>query len=216
MNKITLKDDYQIFDYLGSQENPFMKGWVRMYLHKKMNNRGKPVYEGNNLIVGKGREFSAQRLFHTNTGSDNLWKDYVVSCFGIGSGGASINEGVPILNDPTLDDTGLYTPVTLNASFYTETSSEKKGVVKPITTDGSVELMDGGYGDNTHFSKVKCTCVIKDGEPTSLNTGESVQISEAGLYAIKDDKNILFSHICFAPKWKEAESILTIEWYIIC
>ena len=25
----------------------------------------------------------------------------------------------------------------------------------------------------------------------------------------------LFSHICFAPKWKEKESVLTIQWYIL-
>jgi len=216
MSNIILKDDHKIFDYLASQPNPFVKGWVRMYMHKKMSNRGKPVVEGNNLVVGKGREFSAQRLFHTDNGSPNNWKDYVITGFGIGSGGASIADGEPVLNDATLDDSGLFDPIILNESYNSEQSSGTTGVIKPITTDGSVELMEGGYGSNDYYSKVKCTCVIKDGEPTFLDPGESQQISEAGLYATAGSDNILFSHICFTPKWKENESIITIEWYIIC
>lgn len=214
-DNITLMDDHQIFDFLASQKNPFLRGWVRMFIHKNMQNKGNPVVDDPNLVVGRGREFNAQRLFDMN-GPSNDWKDYVITGFGIGRGGASISDGEPVINDAILDDSGLYSPITLNDSFNSETSSGANGVVKPIRTDGSIQLMDGGFGENTYYSKVKCSCVIKSGEPTSLSPGESQQISEAGLYATNGSNNILFSHICFAPKWKESESNLTIEWYIIC
>ena len=213
---IILEDDQKIFDRLASEKNPFVKGWVRLFLHKNMKEKGKPVDEGNNLVVGKGREFSAQRLFDNNTGSSNDWKNYIINCFGVGSGGATISDGTPVINDAALDDGGLFTPITLNDSYYTETNSGLNGVVKPITTDGTVELMDGGYGSGTHYSKVKCTCVINNGEPTGLSAGEAQQISEACLYFTNGTTNHLFSHICFAPKWVELDSILTIEWFVIC
>jgi len=214
---MVLEDDHQIFDRLISEnKNPFVKGWVRLFLHKNARKKGELIYEGHNLVVGKGREFSAQRLFDTNNGSTNDWKNYVINCFGVGSGGATVSDGTPVINDATLDDNGLFTPVLLNESYETEVNSGSEGVVKPIDTDGSIELMSGGYGTGTYYSKVKCTCVINDGEPSGLESGEAQQISEAGLYFTSGSTNHLFSHICFAPKWIELDSVLTIEWYIIC
>jgi len=213
---IILEDDHKIFDRLASKRNPFIKGWVRLFLHKNMGNKGNPIDEGYNLVVGKGREFSAQRLFDNNTGSSNNWKNYVINCFGVGSGGATVSDGTPVINDVNLDDSGLFTPVTLNDSYYNETNSGTNGVVKQISTDGSIELMGGGYGTDTYYSKVKCTCVINDSEPSGLSAGEAQQISEAGLYFTSGSTNHMFSHICFAPKWVELDSILTIEWFVIC
>lgn len=216
MQNIILKDDHEIFDRLTSEENPFIKGWVRLFLHKNIKEKGKPIFEGNNLVVGRGREFSAQRMFNNNTGSSNNWKNYIIDSFGVGSGGATISDGTPVINDATLDDHGLFSPISLNASYKTETNSGTTGVIKPISTDGSVELMGGGYGSNTYYSKVKCTCVIAAGEPSGITAGESQQISEAGLYFTSGSTNYLFSHICFAPKWVELDSVLTIEWFVIC
>ena len=213
---ILVEEDYKIFDRLASQSNPFAKGWVRIFMHKKFEDKGKPVFEGPNLIVGNGREFSAQKLFNTNSGSSNDWKNYIISSFGVGSGGATISDSQPVLNDPTLDDTGLFSPISLNESYDTEQSSSTVGVVKPITNAGSIVLMDGDYGTGTYYSKVKCTCVVNDGEPTSLAFGESQQISEAGLYFTSGTNNNMFSHICFSPKWIELSSVFTIEWMIIC
>lgn len=213
---ITNQDDYKIFDKLGSSKTPGPKGWVRAFLHNNPNFLGKPFHEGPNLIVGKGREFAAQRLFNTTNGSGNSWTDYSITDFGVGSGGAEISSSVPIITDPTLDDVGLFNPIELSSAFNVESSSSTAGVIKPITTDGSITLMDGEYGSNTYYSKTKCVCVVDANEPTSLGVGDSQQISEAGLYFSSGTTNVMFSHICFAPKWKESDSILTIEWYIIC
>ena len=214
-NKKIIIDDYKIFDRLGSSKQPGPKGWVRMFLHKNPTFLGSPVFEGPNLIVGNGREFAAQQIFNTAS-SGNTWTSYSVTAFGVGSGGATISAGSPIITDPSLDDVGLNSPITLNSSFDDETSSSTAGVVKPITTDGSITLMDGEYGTGTYYSKIKCVCVVDANEPTSLGAGDSQQISEAGLYFTSGSTNVMFSHICFAPKWKESDSILTIEWYIIC
>src|SRR6056297_504773 len=158
-NNIILEDDHRIFDRLASQKNPFVKGWVRLFL-KNMNSKNEFLEEGPNLVVGTGREFSAQRLFDTNTGSGNDWRNYIINSSGVGSGGATISDATPVINDATLNDNGLFTPVTLNTSYHAESNSGTDGVVKPITTDGSIELMGGGYGDSTYYSKVKCTCVV--------------------------------------------------------
>ncbi len=214
-NKIIYNEDYKIFDSLLSNPNPFAKGWVRMFMHKNPNYLGHPVFEGSNLIVGNGREFTAQKIF--NIASSRDWRSYNITSFGVGGGGATISGGVPVITDPTIDDQGLFSPITLNSSYHTESSSSTSGVVKPITTDGSIVLLDGEYSSTPYYSKVKCSCVVSSGEPTSLGAGESVQISEAGLYFVNSTGiNKLFSHISFAPKWKEVDSMITIEWYIIC
>jgi len=212
---ITNTEDYKIFDRLGVSKTPGPKGWVRAFLHKNPNFLGRPFYEGPNLIVGNGREFAAQQMFNLPS-SAYTWTSYAITGFGVGSGGATISSGTPVIADPTLDDVGLNSPITLSSAYDNEFSSSTTGVVKPITTDGSITLMDGEYGTGTYYSKAKCVCVIDSGEPTSLGAGDSQQISEAGLYFTSGTTNVMFSHICFAPKWKESDSILTIEWYIIC
>jgi hypothetical protein len=213
-NKMVCAEDFKIFDSLLSNKNPFAKGFVRIFTQDK-NTPSKLIFEGYNLITGLGREFTAQRIFYQQSTSNNF-KDYTLTSFGVGSGGASIASGSVVLADPTIDDVGLNSSIQLNSSYLTETSSGTTGVVKPITTGGSITLQDGGYGSETYYSKVKCTCLVNINEPTSISAGESVQISEAGLYFTSGTTTKLFSHICFTPKWKELESTLTIEWYIIC
>ena len=218
-NKLIFTDDHQIFEYLSSQKNPFAKGWVKIYANHKKNKRITPIFEGPNLISGNGREFSAQRLFNMNTGSTNDYTKYKISGFGVGKGGATIVDAKPVLEDVTLDDTHLFSPISLKNDYATEQSTGTAGVIKPISTDGSIELVNGGYGTQDYFSKVKCTCIVANGEPTYLDAGESEQMSEAALYATNItnvENNILFSHITFPPKWNEVENIFTIEWYIIC
>jgi hypothetical protein len=62
---------------------------------------------------------------------------------------------------------------------------------------------------------MKCTCIVPSGEPNALAPGGTTKIDEAGLYFVSASTPLLFSHICFAPKWKEKESTLTIQWYIL-
>lgn len=228
-------EDYRIFDKLGNQVRNNGKrlpvGWVRAFLHKDPKKLGSPFYDGPNLIVAKGREFVAQKIFQVNVKEDETsrpdYRSHKVSHFAIGSGGATVVGDVVTLNGPDIEDTYLYEVVSLgNAVYLDEPSSYTAGgesplvhtyedAVKPITTDGEIFLEPVTYGASEYYTKVKCTCVIPAGEPTMLDPGTSVEVSEAGLYFVNASDVQMFAHICFAPKWKELESQLTIFWYIL-
>ncbi len=228
---IIQKEDYKIFDKLasGSDKRPQKRGpigWVEVLLnHRK-------VFEGNNLVVAQGREFVAQKLFEAieiEGGTRTDWRGYKISHFGIGSGGATASGNSYTLLGPHICDRNLSEPIQLgNTSFMDEPSGYDGGdgvhlakdSLKPINQDGQIllEADDYGGGQCTYYTKVKCVCKIPAGEPSGILAGQSVQVSEAGLYFMNPTTQDiqLFSHICFPPKWKEKESDLTINWYILC
>lgn len=223
------KDDYKIFDRLasGDKKNPTRGpvGWVQVLLnHKK-------VFEGNNLVVAQGREFVAQKLFNTSAydgGSRPNYTGYTIGHFSIGSGGATSSGSSYTLLGPYICDTALNEPIQLgNTSYLDEPSNYDAGdnihlyqdSVKPVSVDGEILLEPDDYGGGacTYYTKVKCVCKVPAGEPSGILSGESVQVSEAGLYFVDATPDVkMFSHICFPPKWKEKESDLTINWYILC
>ena len=230
---ITYRDDYEIFDRLSDykKKNPKLGplGWVEVYLNSRK------VHKGPNLVSSQGREFVAQKIFNIiqyDGGTRPDFRNYVLSHFAVGSGGATVGSGGTVtLLGPYICDNKLNEPIQLgNTSYLNEPSNydASDGIhiytdsVKPITTDGELNLESEPYSgdvDCTNYTKVKCVCRIPAGEPTGILAGESVQISEAGLYFVdpnNDDNVRLFSHICFPPKWKEKESDLTINWYILC
>jgi hypothetical protein len=97
--------------------------------------------------------------------------------------------------------------------YLTETDSGVLTAVKPITTkylESVSYLRPDGSLNCAAYTKMKCTCIVSDNEPSG-----TTKIDEAGLYFVSGSTAKLFSHICFAPKWKEKESTLTIEWYIL-
>lgn len=202
-------------------------GFVQIFIDNKK------VHEGSNLIVAQGREFVAQRIFNINNKSDNTqrpnYKSYTISHFAIGSGGATVSGQDFTLNGPAIGDLSLIQPISLGVSTYLEEPSNYSATgesplvhtyqdaCKPIITDGSMWLEPVSYeGTSDYYTKVLCTCVVPAGEPTMINSSASVMVSEAGLYFSSSSTVKLFSHICFAPKWKEKESELRILWYILC
>ena len=223
---VYLSEDYKIFDRLAYNLKQGMRGplgWVQIFLQTK---NGLIYDEGWNLVVSQGREFVAQRIFNSCVyfgGSSVDWRSYVLSHFAVGSGGSTINDDIFTPNGPFICDTGLITPISLGiASYLTEPDSGILTAVKPIVDPLSsppgtayLELVSYGNGECSNYTKMKCTCVIPSGEPTSLDWGESIKIDEAGLYFVSGSNANLFSHICFAPKWKEKEGVLTIQWYIL-
>jgi len=221
-------EDYKIWDSLRDtakkQRGPV--GWVQMYLDKKK------VFEGNNLIVAQGREFVAQKIFNINNKEDaSLRPDYrnhTISHFAVGSGGATVAGDDVTLNGPEITDTYLAEPISLgDAAYLNEPSSYTasgesplvhtyEDAVKPITTHGELFLEPVTYDATEYYTKVKCSCIIPAGEPSVIDAAASVEISEAGLYFVNGSDVKMFAHICFAPKWKEKESQLTIYWFILC
>ena len=209
-------DDLQVFDKLLKlkPKYPGPVGWVFTYLKNKYYN------EGPNLVVAQGREFAVQRLFGLSNGATSDWTGYKVSHFAVGSGGANIIEGTVDLIGPCICDTKLYSPINLgDSSYLQENSSGDTGIVKPITTDGSlvteVVSYDAEGGDCAtscaYYTKMKCDCVINANEPTS-----TVQINEAGLYFVSGTDARMFAHITFSPKFKDPDDVFKIIWYILC
>ncbi len=222
---IILSEEYKIFDMLAHNLEQGMRGpvgWVQIFLQTK---NGLIYDEGSNLVVAQGREFVAQRIFNSyaySGGSRPNYTSYVLSHFAVGSGGSTIAGSPPAvtLNGPYICDTGLLTATSLGIAGYLTEPGGTTLTVKPITSSGGSIFLEavnysGGSTSCTYYTKMKCTCIIPSGEPSSLPAGGSTKIDEAGLYFVSGSTTRLFSHICFAPKWKEKESTLTIQWYVL-
>ena len=242
MDNIIHTDEYKIYDNLlkYKKENHIFGpiGLVKMFINNKL------VLIKRNLVVAQGRGFVAQRIFNINVDKDDQiitpdWRQHYVTHFGVGSGGSVIvgNDDYT-LQGPHICDKHIYRPISLGNSLFLDEPKvydEEDGihhnrhVLKQIDkisiinqTFPSQTFPEGDYTCEYH-TKVKCECNIIPGEPGGLDPGESVQISEAGLYITKYDQDAnlyedpyMFAHICFSPKFKEKESPLSILWYILC
>jgi hypothetical protein len=218
--EVLLSEDYKIFDKLAKNKNANgPAGWVKIYLQTKS---GIIYDEGSNLVTSQGREYVAQRVFNSYASSGvprANWTNYIISHFAIGSGGSTLSSGVaPVvtLNGPYICDTSLLTTIPLGISGYLTSPDNVDLSVKPIAaSEGSMllESVDyaGGGVSCSNYTRMKCTCIIPSGEPTS----GTVKIDEAGLFFVYGTSAKLFSHISFSPKWKEKESKMTLEWYIL-
>jgi len=224
-DNLIVKEDYEIFDRLANGLDQGLKGplgWVRIYLQTK---KGLVFDEGPNLVIAQGREYVAQRIFNSyayNGGVRSNWTNYIISHFAVGSGGSVVAGTPPVvtLNGPYICDTGLISATSLGISGYLTEPGGTILSVKAITASGGSIYLEstpysGGGSSCTYYTKMKCTCILPSGEPSSLAPGATTKIDEAGLYFVSGSTAKLFSHICFAPKWKEKESTLTIQWYIL-
>lgn len=235
-DKMSLNDkisDKKIFNkmqqyaLLNSGTGPL--GWVKIFMQKNKNAKKELIYEDHNMIVAQGRYFVAQRIFNF---TDNVkdYRNYNVSHFAIGGGGATINGDNVTLLGPNVCDTSLYKPITLNSTHNEpgnfdngDISDDLKdiytyvGAVKPIS---SLKMVTEEYEDLgttcAYKTKMKCECVVAGGEPSTLTPDGYIPISEAGLYMVNGSDAQMFAHVCFAPKYKELDSVMTIEWYILC
>lgn len=220
---IIYKEDYKIFDKLAeNKQSNGPIGWVRIFLNTK---HGMVYDEGSNLVIAQGREFVAQKVFDTNLYSGGTrpdWRNYKISHFAVGAGGSTVLGSPPTvtLNGPYICDTTLISTTSLGTAGYLTEPSGTVLSVKPIISDGGSSYLEpvsytGGSGSCSYYTKMKCTCIVPSGEPTTLAPGGTTKIDEAGLYFVYSASVYMFSHICFAPKWKEKESTLTIQWYIL-
>ena len=164
MNTIKIEDGIGLRDCVSNSDSGvFMQeyalaskasgpiGWVRLLLQKNAKAKKELMFEGHNMIVGQGRAFVAQRIFNFTDGVTDL-RNYRVSHFGVGAGGATVNGDNITLLGPNVCDTALYKPITLNSThndpgnFDTSQVPESVrnlytsvGAVKPIA---SLELMN--------------------------------------------------------------------------
>ncbi len=217
MQTIFTREDYKVFDSLKNQKSKIGPvGWVRMFMNA---DNKLPDVDGPNLIVAQGREFAAQKLFEIcdngEGGRPNFYGSKI-SHFAVGCDGSSVDGDIVTITEPLINDTHLRSPIDLGNGEYLTEPSGTSCSVKPILTDGNILLEAVEYDSSTYYTQVKCTCVLNNTEPTGLDPEQAVEVSEAGLYFVgATNEPKLFSHICFAPKWKEKSSQTVIEWYIM-
>lgn len=210
MVKISHYDDISIKDALKFNQN-----FAKIFIN------GRLVWKTKNMVVASGRKYVAQRLFNIYHPSDNDYRNFIVSHFGIGSGGSTINaDGSIALIGPDICDIDNNIPIQLDPgnSLYLTTPSGTQYAAKPITVDGSLQIIENDNipcpGNNRTI--VLCTCVINRQEPTNLNPGEAVKVDEACLYYSDGTVTQTFARITFPPKYIEQSTEFMIEWYIIC
>ena len=215
-------------------------GWFQLF---DLDTKKKMVYENHNLIVGTGRQYLAQKVLTSLTetssgysltelpsGCDN-YRPYDLTHYAFGSGGATYS-GPPdefTLSGPDICDTSLARPITFDVNTYLDDPGEvdegdslrvSAKSVKPIDTgNNSYEyfLRDYPIDDPvcSYYTQIQLTLFKEEGEFGPLEAGESIQVSEAGLYITYEESALLFARICFPPKFMEKEAQYGIEWYLI-
>jgi hypothetical protein len=211
-------------------------GWFQFFENKKL------VYEDHNIVVGLGREYLAQRTTSitaitsgTSGGGENL-RDYDLTHYAFGAGGATADGITYTLLGPNVCDTNLEIPISFNINgfldepggiiegsedIYTYEKSVKPIVYPPGNNTYETILRDYPTEDPTcsYYTQMIFTIYKEAGEFDLLGIGESVPVSEAGLYITDigtggtDAK--LFARICFPPKFMELEAQYGIEWYVL-
>jgi len=231
MNKFLIEENYAFREKIKNQNKNILFGWIKIIQDGKIVEENK-----HNMIVGFGREYVAQRLIGMNVGKNNSnlprnLLNFRLSHFAVGSGGAVVNGQTASIIGEKITDNHLYQPISLgNESYYDEPSnyvsddSSNSDIfsyinsVKPIPP-GSIYIENIQYDNNDqYYTAIKCICNVPPGEPATLQPGHSVPISEAGLYLTNSttEEVVMFSHVCFSPKWIELESNFTILWNIYC
>ncbi|MFW6219357.1 MAG: hypothetical protein ACOC33_00685 [bacterium] len=211
-------------------------GYVQIFIDDKC------VDESYNLVVGLGRAFTAQRIFNITTTEfyqqEPDYTNHIVSHFAIGAGGSVITSNDNYtLQGPHICDEHLYRPISLGdltylnekVDYYEEDNPyfHNQYCIKPLQEKVLVETRfpTQPIEENSicsYFTRIRCICRVNSGEPGLLEDGHSVQISEAGLYAVNEDENledrnpVMFAHVCFSPKFKEKEKTFGLKWNILC
>lgn len=192
-----------------------------------------------NLVVGKGRQYVAQRIFGLAHPSETevppnasipIW-NWTVSHFGFGSGGSlAIGKYVNLLG-PEICDEDLYDPIPLSGnpgdpSYLTSPGDPVKGilatpyVVKSIKPSGTIDIVaatDLNCSSGRTYSYARVICTKSPGEPNYLTYDDDyLPINECALYYSNGIKVRMFAHLCFGLKQIEKKSEYVVEWYILC
>lgn len=214
-------------------------GYVQMFDENK-----KVLFEGDNLVVGLGRQYVNQIIVTSSTstsltglsltalpsGCQNL-RSYELTHYGFGSGGANYTgQDTFQLTGPLIGDTHLARPITHDVGTYLNDPGnidESDGIhkslqsLKPINTGNNLyEYVLVPYPPVnptcSYYTQMQFTLYKESGEFGSLSTGENVQVSEAGLYITDGDSALLFARICFPPKFMEKEAQYGLQWTVLC
>lgn len=181
------------------------------------------LQESKNLVVYRGREWVAERLFNKDNGSlidSPPLASHAIYWLGVGSGGASGDPLVPV--PPTNDDTNLgdESPISSDAttSIYAD-YHDKDGTdywFKHPFDGGTVEFEQDPNNDNKYLI-VKATTTLANEE---CNFPAYNDLSEAGLFVSSSGAAMsagpwnLFARVTFSTIQKTATRSLVFTWYI--
>jgi hypothetical protein len=208
-------------------------GFFQLFENKKL------IYEDHNIVVATGREYIAQKVTSitsiSSAGSGIDHRDFDLTHYAFGAGGATANGLNYTLLGPDVCDTSLSIPISFDVNGFLDEPSEYEGeediynytkAVKPIvypSGNNTYEYLLRDYPTEdptcSYYTQMVLTLFKEAGEFTLLETGESVPVSEAGLYitnvGVGGSEARLFARICFPPKFMELEAQYGIEWYIL-
>jgi len=208
-----------------SKKQSLVKGFVRI---KKDGIIQDELYE--NIVVGSGRMFIAQKLFNLKYFSDTDYRSYIISHYGFGSGGAIVTgENVSIVS-PDSCDLDLYSPIPLcDASSGLSYLTSPGDNIRHINPTPYVAKPLGGFQINflaasditcdygQVHSFIQCDCQKAIGEPTYLvNDDDYIIVNECALYYTNFTNTRLFAHICFPPQYLQKKSDFVVEWFVLC
>jgi len=198
------------------------KGWVEVYEEDPKTGKRNLVSKSN-LIVYRGREMVAQRIFDVENATAQALdatfpkKDEFLYWMGFGSGG--VNPADPLVpTPPTLTDTELNSLVMISATdssaadyHVVDATHPKKGYYK-YPFDGVEFERDFNNEDKWLIGKITTTL------GTALANGS--QISEAGLYSAASRSGgyngqfTLFARVTFPTIIKTVDRRIVFIWYI--
>jgi len=159
-----------------------------------------------NKILYSGREVAAQRMFNIDRVQGSGEKDLFIHWIGIGSGGAdSANCSNPI--EPTSSDTGLVTPITLDASNPNYADVGKKKAFD------SVEFLPDRENDN-RFLLVKITVTIDFTDANNHPINEAVLYLSDDTNPITANKFVPWARVTFSTISKHSRRAYQLIWYV--
>jgi len=189
------------------------KGRVQVF-EKRDDGKLEKIEDTSNLIVYQGREWLLQRALNVNSpGWDTDAPDWIISWFGLGTGGAGANLLIPLVPDVT--DTDLTQPAIINATDPTLANS---GKLHPFD---SIDVLEDTSNDNRRLI-ASISTTISQADANGPDGTTYYDLNEAGLYvsnsivpgSVLTDSITMFARVTFSTIRKNSSRSLVFLWYI--
>jgi len=179
------------------------KGYVQIFERNKRNNCLKLLDNGNNHIVYTGREWLPQRVFNISREPSSLVNEWCVCWFGLGTGGATIDDPFNPL-EVHLTDNELINPIVIDPD---NTSYADGGRKAPFD---DVQIVQDPDEDNRYLlAQIDITITASTGD----------LVNECGLY-ISDSTTpsastfILFARYTFSTMELTDDRDILFRWRV--
>jgi len=158
------------------------KGYVQIFEHNKRTNCFKLLNGGNNHIVYTGREWLPQRVFNVNRDPAIHANEWSVYWFGLGTGGATMDDPFNPL-EVQLTDEELVNPIVIDASNPTYADGGKKAPFDDVQI-----LQDPDENNKYLLAQIDITITAATGD----------KVNECGLYISESHEPTATTFVLFA------------------